>query len=413
MGWSQADTFALSLDHHMFCPGTAEVQKEVGKATAAHSSLENNNNKITSSIFVCSWLWFLSCSRFIHQGLTVFSYWNDPVCTSSSWKVKTSFSLQRASLPESTLVLSQHWSLSSPGPPPSLELAYPLPPSPPPTPPPPFSSWESEDLWEIKGWFLVIIMSFMMLRDSQNPRYSASVSFFEWPPRTCRPLPVPARGSEDATPFLALVPLVSGEGGKVSCLPTRQGNLLRARPGHSFLCSGATTLSYGATSLGSMHMFTVRLITNISQVYMSTLIRLHVQKNSPCAGHRLHCMDIPSAEAVWWSIVSGRETYGQSQSVSLRSWDKLSGKSSSIPLPAKQAGFPQPSCPAGLHAQHFWQCKGQDHSRWPPPASSLLFSTDFLLNILKERALKCSGPRQNVLLEGFKSWFYAFYKWWS
>jgi len=57
MGWSQADTFALSLDHHMFCPGTAEVQKEVGKATAAHSSLENNNNKITSSIFVCSWLW--------------------------------------------------------------------------------------------------------------------------------------------------------------------------------------------------------------------------------------------------------------------------------------------------------------------------------------------------------------------
>lgn len=32
---------------------------------------------------------------------------------------------------------------------------------------------------------------------------------------------------------------------------------------------------------------------------MSILIRLHVLKNSPCAGHILHCMDIPSAEAVW------------------------------------------------------------------------------------------------------------------
>ena len=101
-------------------------------------------------------------------------------------------------------------------------------------------------------------------------------------------------------------------------------------------------------------------------VYMSTLIRLHVLKNSPCAGHRLHCMDMPSAKAVWWSRVSGRETYDQSQSVSVMSWDKLSGKSSSIPLPAKQAGSPQPSCTAGLHAQHFWRRKGQDRSRWPP-----------------------------------------------
>ena len=83
-----------------------------------------------------------------------------------------------------------------------------------------------------------------------------------------------------------------------SCLPARQGSLLRARPGHSSLCSRATTPSYGAASLGSMHMFTVRLITNISQAHMSTLIRLHVLENSPCAGHRLHCMDIPSAEAV-------------------------------------------------------------------------------------------------------------------
>ena len=54
LGWSQIDTFALSLDHRMFCPGTAEVQKEVEKATPAHSSLESNNNKIPSSIFVCS-----------------------------------------------------------------------------------------------------------------------------------------------------------------------------------------------------------------------------------------------------------------------------------------------------------------------------------------------------------------------
>lgn len=48
-----------------------------------------------------------------------------------------------------------------------------------------------------------------------------------------------------------------------------------------------------------MHTFTVRLVTNISQAQMSTLIRLHVLENSPCAGHRLHCMDISSAEAVW------------------------------------------------------------------------------------------------------------------
>ena len=66
--------------------------------------------------FLCSWLWLLSCSHFIHQGLTVFSYRNDPVCTSSSWNVKTLFSLQRATLSESTLVLSQRWSPLSPGP---------------------------------------------------------------------------------------------------------------------------------------------------------------------------------------------------------------------------------------------------------------------------------------------------------
>ena len=100
-------------------------------------------------------------------------------------------------------------------------------------------------------------------------------------------------------PRLGLVPLLSGEGAKVSCLPTRQGNLLRASPGCSFLCFGAATLSYGATSLGSIHMFTVRLITNILQACMSILIHSHVLKNSPCAVHILHCMDIPSAEAVW------------------------------------------------------------------------------------------------------------------
>lgn len=33
VGWSQVDTFALSLYHRMFCPGTAEVQTEVEKAT--------------------------------------------------------------------------------------------------------------------------------------------------------------------------------------------------------------------------------------------------------------------------------------------------------------------------------------------------------------------------------------------
>lgn len=53
VGWSQVDTFALSLYHRMFFPGMAEVQTEVEKAIAAHSSLENNN-KITSSFCVCS-----------------------------------------------------------------------------------------------------------------------------------------------------------------------------------------------------------------------------------------------------------------------------------------------------------------------------------------------------------------------
>lgn len=52
VGWSQVDTFALSLYHRMFCPGTAEVQRG-GKSHHLPTALWKTTTKL-HPLFVCA-----------------------------------------------------------------------------------------------------------------------------------------------------------------------------------------------------------------------------------------------------------------------------------------------------------------------------------------------------------------------